>query len=141
MRRPTLQVAERGISVLGILALCILIPGIASTAGVQPDAVDPVVEARFRAMPAQDDVVSADDWYRPTMVVRGASRHGAARAAATSTVPTLSTPYAAALAGAQAWDTLALVVLRDGRVELEYYAPGITSSTRFDTQSMHRQRE
>jgi CubicO group peptidase (beta-lactamase class C family) len=138
MRRPILQLAERGLSVVGILALGFLIPGIASAAGVQPDPVDPVLEARFRAMPAQDDVVSADDWYRPTMVVRGASRHGAARAAATSTVPTLTTPYAAALAGAQAWDTLALVVLRDGRVELEYYAPGITPSTRFDTQSMHR---
>jgi len=108
-------------------------------------AVDPLVEARFRAMPAQDAVVSADDWYQPTMVVRGAQAVGAQAAGAptaprwpSTASPVVAPHYAAALGNAKDWDTLALVVLRDGQLELEYYAPGITPATRFDTQSMHR---
>ena len=39
---------------------------------------------------------------------------------------------------ARRYETLALVVVQDGRIVLEDYAPGITPELRFDTQSMHR---
>lgn len=98
------------------------------------------LEARFRAMPAQDEVVSADDWYQPTAIVKGVKRASLKRSGKTvqPSAHKNTAHYAAALDNAKRWDTLALVVLRNGQVELEYYAPGITSLTRFDTQSMHR---
>lgn len=92
-----------------------------------------VVAERFAAMPPQDDVVGAGDWYRPTVAVRGAPRPWPG-AGANATPPR----FDAALAMARRYETLALVVVQDGRIVLEDYAPDISPERRFDTQSMHR---
>jgi len=102
-----------------------------------------VVAERFAKMPAQDDVVAAGQWYRPTVTVRGAPRPwpgaGAGGAATLgSGAGAADARFAAALALARRYETLALVVVQDGRIVLEDYAPGITPLFRFDTQSMHR---
>lgn len=97
-----------------------------------------VVAERFAKMPAQDDVVAAGDWYRPTIAVRGAARPwpGAGPGGAAALEP--GSRFTEALALARRYETLALVVVQDGRVVLEDYAPGIAPQFRFDTQSMHR---
>jgi CubicO group peptidase (beta-lactamase class C family) len=103
-----------------------------------------LVAERFANMPAQDDVVNAGDWYRPTATVRGAPRPwpgaGAGGAAATpgSGPGAPDARFGAALAMSRGYQTLALVVVQDGRIVLEDYAPGITPERRFDTQSMAR---
>jgi CubicO group peptidase (beta-lactamase class C family) len=78
--------------------------------------------------------VEAVDAYQPAETVRGAPRP--LPLARTNAVP------AAALASAQAYadaqDSLALVVLRDGRLAYEHYAPGFTANSRFSTASMHK---
>jgi CubicO group peptidase (beta-lactamase class C family) len=103
-----------------------------------------VVADRFAKMPAQDDVVNARDWYRPTVTVRGAPRPwpgaGAGGVAATpgSGPAAPQARFAAALEMSRRYQTLALVVVQDGRIVLEDYAPGIAPGQRFDTQSMAR---
>ncbi len=96
-----------------------------------------VVAERFARMPAQDDVVGAGDWYRPTVTVRGAPRPWPG-AGASVNGGAASPRFGAALALARRYETLALVVVQDGRIVLEDYAPGISPERRFDTQSMHR---
>lgn len=98
--------------------------------------------ARFAAMPADDAVVTDIDWYRPIDVVRGASEAAQQRDEARrfgGYVKRLDGPAWATVTDlADQFDTLALVVLRDGRVVFERYAPGFGVNSRFDTQSMHR---
>ncbi|MFO1455228.1 MAG: serine hydrolase [Steroidobacteraceae bacterium] len=116
-------------------AVALVIAGCASSP--RGDGHDLVAE-RFAKMPAQDDVVAAGDWYRPTVTVRGAPRAWpGAGAGGAATLPEGSR-LAAALALSRQYETLALVVVQDGRIVLEDYAPGITPAVRFDTQSMHR---
>lgn len=113
-----------------------------ATHAVQRDAAAEraIIADRFAKMPGQDDVVAAGDWYRPTVTVtvRGAARAwpGAGSGGA-ATLPAGS-PLAEALALARRYETMALVVVQDGRIVLEDYAPGVTPQFRFDTQSMHR---
>jgi CubicO group peptidase (beta-lactamase class C family) len=92
-----------------------------------------LVAERFAKMPAQDDVVAAGDWYTPSVTVRGAPRPWPG-AGAVSADPR----FATALALSRRYETLALVVVQDGRIVLEDYAPGIAPERRFDTQSMAR---
>lgn len=103
---------------------------IAGCASAPPYDAAQLVAQRFRDMPPQDEVVATAEWYRPRMRVAGApaSRHEPAPAAT----------FASALEVARSYDSLAVVVMIDGRIALEYYAPGIDAKTRFDTQSMHR---
>ncbi len=103
-----------------------------------------VVADRFAKMPAQDDVVNARDWYQPTVTVRGAPRPwpgagaGGVAASPGSGPGAPEARFAAALEMSRRYQTLALVVVQDGRIVLEDYAPGITPDQRFDTQSMAR---
>lgn len=96
-----------------------------------------VVAERFAKMPAQDDVIGAGDWYRPTITVRGAPRPWPGEVADSRDRGT-APQFTEALALSRRYETLALVVVRDGRIVLEDYAPGILPAHRFDTQSMHR---
>ncbi len=116
------------ISLLGILVLL---------AGCRH--LDDVAAERFARMPAADDVVADGSWYTPTVTVKGRARPWVtpvvkqqARAEAQAA------KLAAARQLARDYDTLALVVLRDGQLLLEDYAAGIDPTRRFDTQSMHR---
>jgi CubicO group peptidase (beta-lactamase class C family) len=103
-----------------------------------------VVAERFAKMPAQDAVVDAADWYRPTVTVRGAPRPwpgagpGGVAATPGSGPGAPDARFAAALAMSRRYQTMALVVVQDGRIVLEDYAPGIAPGRRFDTQSMAR---
>lgn len=85
---------------------------------------------RFRDMPADDEVVTATEWYRPRERVSGA-------AIQSSTVAT-DRRFAAAFEVARQYDSLAVVVMVDGRIIAEDYAPGIDSARQLDSQSMHR---
>ena len=122
--------------------VCVLLTGVLLTVGcsttpVATTAAQSAAE-RFRIMPPQDEVVGRADWYRPRMRVAGVSP-AAPRAGTTVGAPKDSLDrYAAALEVAHRWDSLAVVVLVDGRVVLEDYAVGVDSNTRFDSQSMHR---
>lgn len=114
------------------LALILVFAAGAVLAGCTRD----IVAERFARMPAQDDVVAAGDWYRPTAAVRGAPQPWPG--AGSGGPAAVSARFAAALALARRYDTLALVVVQDGRIVLEDYAPGFAPEFRFDTQSMHR---
>ncbi|MCU0759582.1 MAG: beta-lactamase family protein [Steroidobacteraceae bacterium] len=121
------------IGAAAVVAAGLALAGCAAAPGGSGD----VVAERFARMPAQDDVVAAGDWYRPTVTVRGAARPwpGAGRGGPAAAP---DGRFAAALALARRYETLALVVVQDGRIVLEDYAPGIAPEFRFDTQSMHR---
>jgi len=96
--------------------------------------------SRFRAMPAQDDVIAAADWYRPVMRVAGGSavdRSPTERSIATDH-DGIAARSSALLAVARKWDSLALVVLENGRIAFEHYEEPGGPTFRFDSQSMHR---
>ena len=133
-----LQRLARLCPLLGSLALvgCAAPGGTVPTVGssaAEPRAavVDARALERFGRMPPQDDVVGSADWYRPRVAVAGAPRPWPESLAPAGA-------FADALQAARGYDTLALVVVQDGRVVLEDYAGGIGPGQRFDTQSMHR---
>ena len=115
-----------------ILTCALLAGGCAATPDVQTAA------ERFRIMPPQDEVVGRADWYRPRMRVAGAAPVVRRDGRASADLKDSTARFAAALESARRWDSLAVVVLVDGRVVLEDYAAGVDSNTHFDSQSMHR---
>jgi CubicO group peptidase (beta-lactamase class C family) len=130
--RAALCVAVLAGAVLaGCAAPAVAPPAAAPAAAPVTAPVDALAAERFRRMPPQDDVVGSADWYRPRVAVAGAPR-------AWPVSPTPEAAFADGLRAARAYDTLALVVVQDGRVVFEDYAPGIGRDQRFDTQSMHR---
>ena len=101
--------------------------------------IDDLASERFARMPPADDVVADGGWYTPTVTVRGqAHRWFTADLEQKARAEMQPPALAAARQLARDYDTLALVVLRDGQVLLEDYAADIDPTRRFDTQSMHR---
>ena len=101
--------------------------------------INDLASERFARMPPADDVVADGGWYTPTVTVRGqAHRWFTADLEQKARAEMQPPALAAARQLARDYDTLALVVLRDGQVLLEDYAAGIDPTRRFDTQSMHR---
>jgi CubicO group peptidase (beta-lactamase class C family) len=101
--------------------------------------LDDLATERFARMPAADDVVADGSWYTPTVTVQGRDHPWfSAELEQQARAETQPAPLAAARQLARDYDTLALIVIRDGRVLLEDYAAGIDPARRFDTQSMHR---
>lgn len=101
--------------------------------------LDDLAAERFARMPAADDVVADGSWYTPTVTVKGRARPWFTTAIEQQARAETQPPrLAAARQLARDYDTLALVVLRDGQLLLEDYAAGIDPARRFDTQSMHR---
>ena len=94
-----------------------------------------VVASRFRAMPPQDSVIAAGDWYRPVSLVGGGS---GGNLAVGPPSPAEVMRFAPVLVTARNWDSLAVVVVQDGRIVFENYAAPTGPSFRFDSQSMHR---
>lgn len=94
---------------------------------------DTLADARFAVMPSQDDVV-AREWYQPQVTIGLRNPRPWPRAIA----PDAPTRFAAGRAVAAGYGTLALLVIQDGRIVLEEYAPGIAATTRFESNSMHR---
>jgi hypothetical protein len=123
-----------------LLTCALLVAGCGAMTGA-PRRAQTAAE-RFRIMPPQDEVVGRADWYRPRMRVVGvnsAATRTDAASGGTSGAPKDSIErFGAALAAARRWDSLAVVVLVDGRVVLEDYAAGVDANTQFDSQSMHR---
>lgn len=126
-----------------LIALLIGGSGCAGIPGGDPDAaLASTLAARFAAMPTDERVVTDIDWYRPTERVTGAPRH-AQRRDETRRFGRYAPDehlgrFASVARAADESETLALVVLQDGVVAFERYAPGFGPESRFDTQSMHR---
>lgn len=94
-----------------------------------------LVHDRLATFPAEK-LVAAVDWYQPQEVVKGASTSRPLPLAAT---PTLAPEaIAAATAYADAQKSYALLVWRNGALEVEHYAPGFDRSSRYETASMHK---
>ena len=94
-------------------------------------------EQRKALMPTDDDVIVDYDWYRPLQAVAGRERPWT-RAVAQGAAAGVESRFARFVAVSRQFETLALVVVRDGQVVLEDYAAGFTARSRFNTQSMHR---
>ncbi len=94
-------------------------------------------EQRKARMPSDAEVIVDYDWYRPFQAVVGRERPWLRDAAADGAGDSVG-KFAKFVSVSREFDTLALVVVRDGRVVLEDYAPGFTARSRFNTQSMHR---
>jgi len=126
-----------------LIALLFAGSGCAGILDRDPDAAPPpTLTARFAAMPTDERVVTDIDWYQPTERVSGAlrsvqRRDEIRRFERGATVERISR-FASVARAADELDTLALVVLQDGVVAFERYAPGFGPESRFDTQSMHR---
>ena len=90
--------------------------------------------ARAKAFPSPMVAVESVDAYTPAEIVRGAPRT-LARASSSGIAPE-------ALANAQAYadaqQSFALVVMRDGKIAYEHYAPGFSATSRFSPASMHK---
>jgi CubicO group peptidase (beta-lactamase class C family) len=115
---------KRRLLIAGILAL-------ASPALAQPTETAAVL-ARMKAMPMAAAVETAQA-YTPAETVRGGRN---------KPFPTGAGVSAEALASAQAYadaqNSFALVIARDGRIVHEHYAPGFTAASKFSTASMHK---
>lgn len=109
----------------GLLAL-------ATPALAQPTPETAAMLARMKAMPMAA-AVETPQAYTPAETVRG----GKARP-----FPTGTGVSAEALASAQAYadaqNSFALIIARDGRIIHERYAPGFTAASKFSTASMHK---
>jgi CubicO group peptidase (beta-lactamase class C family) len=114
----------------GLLAALLL--GLTGSALAQPAPEAAALVARMKAMPMATAVESPQA-YTPAETVRG----GKARAFATGTgvAPAALT---AAQAYADATNSFALIIARDGRIVHEHYAPGFTAASKFSTASMHK---
>lgn len=112
-----------------ILALAL----IAAPAAAQDVDVVAATAARAKAFPLANAVENADA-YRPGETVKGAPR-----ALARADAPRIAADaLLAARAYAEAQQSFAFIVLRDGRVEHEWYAPGFGPDNRFSPASMHK---
>ena len=94
---------------------------------------DPAVVARRSNLPKT--LPWPVEFFQPSAVVKGvAEPRPLVDVGPTSIDPAV---LAAVLSDAKTKDTLALLVMRRGRVELEYYAPGITDATLLHSYHMH----
>jgi CubicO group peptidase (beta-lactamase class C family) len=122
-------------SLAGLAALVCF--GSAVVAAEWPSAAQiELVEKRRASFPVAR-LVADVDWYEPREIVRGG--RGApipVRAPAAATISSEALAAARTLAAQK--DSYALIVWRDGAVELEHYWPGFTAASRFDTASMHK---
>jgi len=106
-----------------------------ATPAVAQDAVVAETAARAKAFPMMTSVEN-DAAYQPSETVKGKPRALATAAGPASGIAT------AALLNAQSYvesqQSFAFVVLRNGRVAHEWYAPGMTAANRFSPASMHK---
>lgn len=104
-------------------------------AALTPQQSAQIVAQRFREMPADDAVVTATEWYRPRSLIRGSVEASTASQA----TPVVRNPhFDKALEIARQYESLAVVVMVDGRIVAEDHAAGIDPARTFDSQSMHR---
>ena len=109
-----------------------LIALFAAPAAAQVD-VTAAIAARAKAFPVMS-AVENEAAYQPAETVKGRPRALA--------VATVSDIERAALLDAQSYavsqQSFAFIVLRDGKVVHEYYAPGMSAANRFSPASMHK---
>jgi CubicO group peptidase (beta-lactamase class C family) len=130
-----MSLRQRPARVAAGLSAALLLAACATSPAPREGEVDRLAAERFRTQPAQDDVVASPDWYRPRAEVRGAPRPWPT---ATAPADERAARFASAVEVARGYDTLALVVVQDGRLVVEDYGPGVGPDFAFDTQSMHR---
>jgi len=95
-----------------------------------------IVEQRFRDLPADDAVIENTDWYEPRVPVPGADARP--QTAETRSPPATDARFSNALQVARQYESLAVVVMVDGRIVAEDYAAGVDPARALDSQSMHR---
>jgi len=126
--------AVRAGLVAGLLALG-LAPALAQTApAASPEAA--AMLARMQAIPMARAVEAAEA-YTPAETVAG-GKSKALRTASARSARIAPDALAAAQAYADAQDSFALIVARNGKVIHEHYAPGFTPASRYATASMHK---
>ncbi len=91
------------------------------------------IAARIKAFPAAQSVEN-EAAYTPAETVRGRPR--ALKANVSSGIATEALASAQAYVDAQ--NSFAFIVLRDGKIAYEHYAPGFTAASRFSPASMHK---
>lgn len=91
------------------------------------------VEARRAAFPVKTLVTSVD-WYQPQEIVAGVERPRPLPVRARPRIAAAA--IASAIAYADAQKSFALMVWRDGAVDVAHYWPGYDRKTRFETASM-----
>jgi len=118
------------------LALLLLLGAAAPAADWPSPAQIKLVEERRASFPVSR-LVADVDWYQPREIVRGGRGEPMpARPQAAATIAPDALAAAAALAASK--DSYALIVWRDGAIELERYGPGFDAASRYDTASMHK---
>jgi CubicO group peptidase (beta-lactamase class C family) len=121
---------------LAKLAAFVLLGGMATAAEWPSPAQIQLVEKRRADFPVSR-LVADVDWYEPLEIIKGGNGSPILqRSPKAFTIAPQS--LAAAKALAELKDSYALIVWRDGAVELEHYWPGFTAASRFDTASMHK---
>lgn len=118
------------------LASLLLLAAAASAAGWPSPAQVRLVEERRASFPV-NRLVADVDWYQPREIVRGG--RGApmpVRPPAAATIAPDAIAAATELAASS--ESYALIVWRDGAIELERYWPGFDAASRYDTASMHK---
>lgn len=115
------------------LLLALLFSSAAVGGELSSAAPDALAVTRFAVMPGQDEVIARSGWYQPQVELRARARPWAAVNDAAA-----AAQFAAAQAVARRYDSLALVVIRDGRILFEDYTAPAVSGTRFESNSMHR---
>ena len=130
-------------AVTWMLSGCVMPDAVQSAAG-RPGAstlttqqAEQIVAQRFRDMPADDEVIAATEWYQPRARIQGVSPD-TSLSSATQASPLQDSRFNRALTVAREYDSLAVVVMVDGRIIAEDYAAGIDPSRQLDSQSMHR---
>jgi CubicO group peptidase (beta-lactamase class C family) len=110
--------------------------GLAATAFAQPAPPSPetaALLARMKAIPMAASVETPTA-YTPAETVRGG--HG--KAFPTGGTGITADAIASAQAYADAQNSFALIIARDGRIIHEHYAPGFDAQSHFATASMHK---
>ena len=115
-----------------LAALLVATPAVAQDAPPSADVVA-ATAARAKAFPIMA-AVENEAAYTPAETVRGRERP-LARAKDARIAPEA---LASAQAYADANASFALIVLRDGKIVHEHYAPGFTAANRFSPASMHK---
>jgi CubicO group peptidase (beta-lactamase class C family) len=107
---------------------------IAATPAAAQNSNDPVaIMARIKAFPAAQSVEN-EAAYTPAEIVHGRSKPLKVNAASGISPEALGS----AQAYADAENSFAFMVLRDGKIAYEKYAPGFTAASRFSAASMHK---
>lgn len=112
-----------------------LLAGLALTASC---ATTQTAQQRFAVMPPVDDVVSATDWYQPTVTVRGRLDKGQGDSSSAAPVAPDSSTWSAAFDLARRYESLSVVVRQRGRIVAEWHDAAGGPDRRYDSQSMHR---